>query len=178
VRCIGLLVLGAALVLAGCGGAESTATSPTTVATQDDPGTTPPDVTPTTEPAAAPSAAPAAGELGSFTVEDQTFAVTSLNRCEPFSDTPGNLDLQAIAQGALLNLPVGDGGTTLDISVQGSAVEAAWGSISFAHDGEPVDFTVTGDRITGDATLTDALGSGTTVEVSFDVAIPEDVNEC
>lgn len=170
------VVLALGLVLTACGGDDAEPDTPASGSTSD---TTSEVESETADAAAAPDAgAPdaAPGEFGSFTVEGTEFAVTGLNRCEPFSDEPGNIDLQALAAGAILNLPVN--GDALDISVQGSAIEDAFGSISFAVGDAPAEFSVDGDRITGTAILEDALDSGETVDVAFDVQVPEEINEC
>lgn len=175
------VVLALGLALTACDGgddAEPDATAPaTTSAARSEVETESADAAAATEDAEPDAAADAApGEFGSFAVEGTDFAVTGLNRCEPFSDAPGNLDLQALATGAILNLPVN--GDALDISVQGSAIEDAFGSISFAVGDAPADFAVDGDRITGTATLEDAFGGGDTVEVAFDVQVPDEINPC
>ncbi len=165
--------LAVCLLAAACSGDESTDTP-----TPDPVASTPEPAADATAPPADDPAAPEVGAMGSFTVDGQTFAVTDLNRCDPFFDEPGNLDLQAIAQGALLNLPVLGGGTSIDISVQGSALVELAGSNVFGDIvGEP-GFTITDDRITGAATLGDTMGSDASVMVTFDVAIPDEVRDC
>lgn len=169
-------------MLAACGGptAESdTAGSDAPVTAESlaaDPATSdaPAESSAPASTAPAPQAEP--GEASGFTVDDTTFAVTLLNRCVPFTDEPGNIDLQALAQGAQLNLYL-DSGTT-DVSVQGPAVQELAGSISFGLTGEVDDSTVAGDRWTGSATLEDSMGSGTSVDLSWDVQIPAEARDC
>ena len=123
-----------------------------------------------------PPAQPPAGEMGTFTVNDTVFAVTNLNRCIPFSDEPGNIDLQPIAQGALLNL--NKSGDSIDVSLQGSAIDQEFGSMVFGEDMAVHESMVTETRWTGSATVGDSLGSGTTVDVIWDVMVPSEINDC
>lgn len=172
------VVLAVGLLATACSGDDAASESPTpdpTTTTSPEPGDDP-----TTAPPADDDPMPDAevGAMGSFTVDGQTFAVTDLNRCDPFFDEPGNIDLQAIAVGAILNLPVLGGGTSIDISVQGSALVELAGSNVFGEvSGEPA-FAVVDDRISGSATLGDTMGSDAVVEVTFDVAIPDEIREC
>jgi hypothetical protein len=177
----GTFLLATGLLLFGCGGNSATVADPTDGS--EPPGDSAPSALDSNQPSSDEAdtgggAPPAAGDMGSYSVEGQTFDVTLLNRCPPFQDEPGNVDLQALSQGSLLNLYVADGGETLDVSVQGSAVQEAWGSIAFTLDGGPLDFSVTADRITGSATLVDAEGGGDSVDVTFDVAVPDEINDC
>lgn len=171
VLAVSLTLVLAATACSGDDAAESPTPDPTATssAEPDQPATTPPADEP---------AAPEVGAMGSFTVDGQTFAVTDLNRCDPFFDEPGNLDLQAVAVGSILNLPVLGGGTSIDISVQGSALVELAGSNVFGEIIDEPEFTITDDRITGAATLGDTMGSDATVEVTFDVAIPDEIREC
>ncbi len=124
---------------------------------------------------------PEVGDMGSFSVNGTEFAVTFLNRCVPFGGEDGQtIDLQPLAQGAQMNLY----GTadSLEVSVQGSSVEDMFGSIAFAADpfgdGEIQESSIDGDRWTGSATLLDSLGSGDSVEVTWDVMIPDEAVDC
>ena len=131
--------------------------------------------------APAPSEAATIGEAGSFTVDGTLgaaeYAVTDLNRCVPFSEGDGNLDLQALAPGAQLNLVL-LGGTT-EVSVQGPVIGSQTGSIAYGSSGGSIgESTVSGGRWTGSATLADSLGSVLSVDVTWDVMIPSDVNDC
>jgi hypothetical protein len=175
------------LVGAACGGQEGADGTQA----PDDAGTTVPDAAPqtTTPDSAAQTTAPSdgggetpeepeVGEAGSFTVDGTEFAVTLLNRCIPFSDQPGNIDLQALAQGqgAKLNLVL-MGGTT-EVSVDGSGIQELFGSIAFGQDPVVSESTVSGDRWTGSATVGDALGSGETVDITWDVMVPAEAQDC
>lgn len=183
------------VVLAGCGGDDSggsdgaTSGANTTVASggDGDNGNSDPASAPETTVTTAPAGnggggeAPQVTEMGSFSVNDTEFAVTFLNRCIPFGGEDGEtIDLQPLAQGAQLNLY----GTAddLEVSVQGSTVSQLFGSIAFAADpfgdGEIRESTIDGDRWSGSATLLDSVGSGATVEVIWDVMIPDEVADC
>jgi hypothetical protein len=120
----------------------------------------------------------AAGEGGSFTVNGTEFAVTLLNRCIPFQDEPGNVDLQALAQaqGGKLNLYVA--GESVEVSVDGSGIEEMFGSIAFGDSPVVHDSAIDGDRWIGSATVGDSLDSGDTVDVTWDVMIPAEAIDC
>ena len=181
-----VLILTFTLFAAACGGSDAEVTSSTPKPSvsespdtsseadedvgADDTTTTAGDV------ADEPADQPEVGEFGSFAVNGEEFTVTLLNRCIPFSDQPGNIDLQALAQGAQLNLTVLSG--LLDVSVQGSSVEEMFGSISFASDSLTDGFDVSNDRFTGSATVSDALGSGETVDLTWDVMVPSEIRDC
>ncbi|MDX1512066.1 MAG: hypothetical protein R3249_12015, partial [Nitriliruptorales bacterium] len=94
------LLTGLALVAAGCGGDDEPA--------DQDTGTQPASAETTAgEPTNSDTGEPAdpgeVTELGSFTIDGTVFAVTTLNRCEPFGGGD-DIDQQALAQGAKLNL--------------------------------------------------------------------------
>lgn len=188
-----LLVLAVMLVAAGCSGSddgsesEVTSASPEPTVSEssdtssgggDDDGTTVTTGDVGGEEGDEPADQPEVGASGSFTVNDEEFAVTLLNRCIPFSDQPGNIDLQALAQaqGAQLNLTVL--AAMLDVSVQGFAIEEMFGSISFTSEFLADGFEVSNDRFTGSATVSDALGSGETVDLAWDVMVPSEVLDC
>lgn len=122
-------------------------------------------------------------EMGSFVVDGTEFAVTFLNRCVPFSGPDSDeIDLQPIAQGQGAQLNLYGTQDSLEVSVQGGAVEEIGGTNSFAADpfgnGEIRASSIDGDRWTGEATLNDSYGSDATVAVSWDVMIPEEINDC
>ena len=122
---------------------------------------------------------PEVGEAGSFTVNGTAFTVTFLNRCIPFTDGPGNIDLQALAQGqgAMLNLYVA--GDSLEVSVDGSGIQEMFGSIAFGAADQVVhESTTAGDRWTGSATVGDSLETVDPVDISWDVMIPSEVRDC
>lgn len=116
------------------------------------------------------------GEAGSFTVNGIEFAVTTLNRCIPFSDAPGNVDLQALGGGAKINLT--QFGSETDVSVDGSAISREFGSIAFGKDPVIASSEISGDRWTGSATISDSLDSGDMVEVVWDVQVPDEIRDC
>lgn len=157
-------------MLAACGGttAEPDASEPGSAPASDG--------APDAAPSDAAPAQPETGEAGSFTVDDTSFAVTNLNRCIPFSESADDLDLQARAPGAQLNLYL-DGGST-DVSVQGSAVQELAGSMAFGLEGDDPESSISGDRWTGSATVVDAMGSGTSVDLTWDVQIPSEIRDC
>lgn len=121
--------------------------------------------------------APASGEFGTITIDGDEYGVTTLNRCIPFSKSDDDLDLQALGGGVKINL-YAVGGTINDVSVDGSTVTSEYGSIAFGSDPVIHDQSVDGDRTTGSATLGDSTGGPTTVEVSWDVEIPDEVRDC
>jgi len=126
---------------------------------------------------------PEVTEMGSFSVDGTEFAVTFLNRCIPFGGEDGQtIDLQPLAQGQGAQMNLYGTADSLEVSVQGSTVEDMFGSIAFTADpfgdGEIQESTVDGDRWTGSATLLDSLGSGDSVEVTWDVMIPGEAVDC
>ena len=180
------------LVITACGGpsgdesAEDAGGPTTEVSGQDsgedtaDSGTTVPqtDVTQTTADSGDESPAPEVGEEGSFTVNGTEFAVTLLNRCIPFSDAPGNIDLQALAQGTGAKINLVQAGEMTEVSVDGSRIEEMFGSIAFGADPAVSASTVSGDRWTGSAIVGDSLGSGETVDITWDVMVPAEAQDC
>ena len=185
------------VVLAGCGGDDSggsdgpTSGADTTVASGGDGGNgnsdpvSAPETTVTTAPAGngGGGEVPQVTEMGSFSVNDAEFAVTYLNRCIPFGGEDGQtIDLQPLAQGQGAQLNLYGTADNLEVSVQGSTVSQLFGSIAFAADpfgdGEIHESTIDGDRWSGSATLLDSVGSDATVEVIWDVMIPDEVADC
>jgi hypothetical protein len=177
-----------ALLATACGGSSSdsndegvTATTSAVTATNDSAVTattgavtaTDGDVTATTS---ATPAQPEVGEAGVFTVNGTTFAVTLLNRCIPFRDEPGNVDLQALSQGSKLNLALS--GTRTDVSVDGAGIQEMFGSIAFGENPVVAASDIAGDRWTGSAAVGDSLGSGDIVELTWDVMVPAEVRDC
>ena len=185
------LTVSLVLVAAACGGSDegggdegvNSATTTTTAATGQSNG----DGTTTTSPPddgdSAPQDQPPVGEAGSFTVNGTEFVVTLLNRCIPFGGEDGQtIDLQPIAQGQGAELFLYGTADSLEVSVQGNTVEDMFGSIAFAADpfgdGEIQESTIDGDRWSGSATLLDSLGSDKSVEVTWDVMIPDEAIDC
>jgi len=175
-----MLVIGLVLVACGSGQVESeapdtsepAASQPAEPAASDEPSEEPASTAPE------PASQPPVGEAGSFSVNGTEFAVTLLNRCIPFSEAPDDIDLQALAQeqGAQLNLYLTRG--EVEVSVQGSAIQNEFGSIAFGESPVVNESTVTDDRWTGSATVGDSLGSGETVDLTWDVQIPSEINDC
>lgn len=187
-----VLVAGLIVILAACGGSDDSGddgSSPTeavdtTAASGNSDEGDGGSVETTESPDAADDGGTAAsdqaevGEAGSFTVNGTEFAVTLLNRCIPFSDEPGNVDLQALAQGqgAKLNLYVAS--DFVEVSVDGSGIQEMFGSIAFGGDPVVQESTIEGDRWTGSASVGDSLGSGTTVDITWDAMIPPEAIDC
>jgi hypothetical protein len=180
VRRITILIAGVMLAVSACAAGDGGAG--TDVPESLDPAESQPEATtaasdePAPSTAASSSPAVPVGEAGSFTVNGTEFVVTLLNRCIPFQDEPGNVDLQPIAQGAQLNLVrLGD---FVDVSVQGSQIEAMFGSIAFGEDDVVQESNLTEDRWTGAASVGDSLGSGETVDITWDVMVPPEAEDC
>lgn len=184
-RAVYLVILAVIVIAAACGGSDETGGDTTeavdTTTAADSSGAGNGGSTETT--AAADTGdnggeQAAAGEGGSFTVNGTEFAVTFLNRCIPFQDEPGNIDLQALAQGqgGKLNLYVA--GEFVEVSVDGSGIQEMFGSIAFGNSPVVHDSAVNGDRWTGSATVGDSLESGDTVDITWDVMIPSEAIDC
>ncbi|NNC40524.1 MAG: hypothetical protein HKN95_07515 [Acidimicrobiia bacterium] len=193
-------LLAMSLLLAACGGEsaegngedggdEPTATQPADDGAGSDDGgpdpTSAPETTTTTAPAGNTGGGdtPGVTEMGSFSVNDTEFAVTYLNRCIPFGGEDGEtIDLQPLAQGQGAQMNLYGTADSLEVSVQGSTVEDMFGSIAFSADpfgdGEIQESVIDGDRWSGSATLLDSLGSGESVELTWDVMIPDEVIDC
>jgi hypothetical protein len=116
-------------------------------------------------------------EMGTITINGDVYAVTNLNRCIPFSESDDDLDLQALSNGVKINL-YATAGTIDDVSVDGSGVEAEYGSMAFGEDPAISDATIADGRTSGSATIGDSLGSGTTVDIEWDVQIPDEARDC
>lgn len=116
-------------------------------------------------------------EMGTITINGDVYAVTNLNRCIPFSESDDDLDLQALGVGVKINL-YGTSDTIDDVSVDGSGVAQSYGSMAFGKDPAISDATVADGRTTGSATIGDSLDSGTTVDVEWDVQIPDEARDC
>jgi hypothetical protein len=176
-RSVLLLSVGLVIVLAACGSdsARTDAADPTEPPPASSSAALPSLAEPSSS-APAPASQVPAGEAGTFAVDGLEFAVTLLNRCTPFSDGPGNIDLQALATGAQLNLvQLGD---VTEVSVQGPGIEAEFGSLAFGQDPVIDESSVTPDRWSGSATVGDSMGSGTTVALVWDVMIPAEIRDC
>ena len=171
-----MVLLAFALALAACASTGSQASE--SGAAQPASGADEPATSATDEPAESATASEQGpiGEAGSFAVNGMEFGVTNLNRCIPSPDSPENLDLQPIARGAQLNLYLVGG--TVEVSVQGSAIEDAFGSLSFGQDPVVHESTVSDDRWTGSATVGDSFGSGETVDITWDVMVPSEIRDC
>lgn len=185
----GFLLVSAALTLSlsACGGdvnngdgGDGTTTTASPTATTAGGGGGAETTTTVADGGGSTQAPPAVGEAGSFTVNETEFAVTLLNRCIPFSDEAGNVDLQALAQGgqgaAKLNLSLL--GDFLDVSVDGSGISNEFGSIAFGSDQVVESSEIAGDRWSGSATVADSLGSGETVDITWDVMVPDEIRDC
>ncbi|WP_436794153.1 hypothetical protein [Actinospongicola halichondriae] len=122
--------------------------------------------------------APATGEFGTITINGDVYPVTMLNRCIPFSGSDDDLDLQALGEGVKINI-YASAGVVDDVSIDGSTVTSEYGSRAFGgFDSVIADQSTDGGRTTGSATMPDATGGPTTVEVEWDVEIPSDVRDC
>lgn len=184
-----LLLLGAA----ACGGDDDDSSSPTSAPDELEAtaANNPTAVTVESDEDDDESQPPSGSGDGVIEINGESTDVNQVRRCEPFSDAEGNLDLQAIGQGVMLFIVVNQS-TVLNqtLSLQGanaggvfsvSASQTTAGGMWFDDDGAPIGFepfTVSGDRISGSATLTDVQGGADTSDVSFDVAIPSEIIDC
>jgi hypothetical protein len=166
---------GADTTVASGGGGDDGSSDPTSA----------PETTATTAPGGNGGGGETAGvtEMGSFRVNDTEFAVTYLNRCIPFGGEDGQtIDLQPLAQGQGAQMNLYGTADSLEVSVQGNTVEDMFGSIAFAADpfgdGEIQESTIDGDRWSGSATLLDSRGSDKSVDVTWDVMIPDEAVDC
>jgi hypothetical protein len=119
----------------------------------------------------------ATGELGTVTVDGTSYVVERVIVCDPDEDAgfDRDLELQAIgdADGARTQLDVVLGGI-LPVDVSWAGPEGIFGmgeagTAAADHDG---------DQLTGTASLEDPFGEGETVELTFDVVVPDDTTSC
>jgi hypothetical protein len=171
------------------GGDQPAATQPADDGGGSDDGSSDPTSAPETTTTTAPAGnggggeTPEVTEMGRFSVNDTEFAVTFLNRCIPFGGEDGQtIDLQPLAQGQGAQMNLYGTADSLEVSVQGNTVEDMFGSIAFSAepfgDGEIQESIIDGDRWSGSATLLDSLGSGKSVELTWDVMIPDEAIDC
>lgn len=163
---------------------ESTAVPPSAPSTTEsvDPTTmataAPTSEAPDAEPEPESAEASTVGEEGSFAVNGEAFAVTLLNRCIPFQDDEGNIDLQALAQGSSVKLNLYLTGGVVEVSVDGSGLREKHGSIAFGDDAQVHASAVAGDRWTGSATVGDSLDTVDPVDITWDVMVPAEAQDC
>ena len=165
------LLTGLALLVAGCGGDDG----PTTQQTEPQPTG---GETTAAEPTGADTGAPVESgdvtELGSITINGDVYAVTTLNRCASEFD---DLDFQALGQGVKINL-IGEAGSIIEVSVDGLVVEENYGSRSFGRFEVITDGTYGAGRTTGSVTLGDTYGTDKTVDVAWDIQVPDEERDC
>jgi hypothetical protein len=131
-----------------------------------------------------------AGEAGFVEVDGQSFAITDVRRCEPFSGREDDLDLQALGDGiqafVVINRPIGGSQAVMhEFSMQGANAGGVFAGSATTFDGEtwldyqdnPLDaapFEVSGDTVLGTIDTRAATDDSAGPTVSFEVAIPED----
>jgi len=118
-------------------------------------------------------------ELGTVSVEGAVYSITELRNCVPLSDDviEGELELQGIGTSA-------DGERVqIDVYVETLAGQP-FNSVSWAGPegvwGNPEDAAITfaGDRVSGSATLVEALTQEGALPIEFDLEVPADLIEC
>jgi len=182
------------LAASACGGDNNDSDSPTTT-TGETPEATASNKSPTESPDGTDdegedSQPPASDGDGVIELNGERINVNEVRRCEPFSDSEGNLDLTAIGEGVMLFVVVNEG-TVLshELSLQGSSAGGVFSATAnqFSdgswtdEDGQPISgapFTVGEDRISGSMTLNDARGGADTADVSFELPIPSEIIDC
>jgi hypothetical protein len=135
---------------------------------------------------------PSSGSVdGEVVIDGVTHGINEMLRCEPFGDDPDSLDLTAIGQGYTLFIVIEFfvGSPFHELSIQGNAaggvfsaaaseIGGSWITVDTEEtlDGPP--FTVSGDRISGAMTLVESFSGNGTLDVSFDVPVPSDIEDC
>jgi len=179
------LMLATALsaLLAACGGADEAAPA------DDQDGTATPGAPAQAEDAdseaeaaetesSAESDAPA-DIIGSVIVDGVEYGISQVSRCEPFEDQ--NIDRELELQG-FGQAPDGSR-VQIDVYVQQIAGmpfdDVSWAGPEGVY-GNPDDASVeaSDSHVQGTATLNDARGDGTTIEVSFDLPVPAELFAC
>ena len=126
-------------------------------------------------------------------VDGTALAPQELLRCIPFQEDDDRLDLTVLGDGFQLFINVTESSDN-ELTIQGRAVgdgesTGVFAASMFSLDGESwindesevtdhTPFTWTGDRVSGSMTLLDIFDSGDTVEVTFDVIVPPDTQDC
>lgn len=130
-------------------------------------------------------AAPALANEGRVSVDGNDYRIERLRLCEPHEIAGGTtveLELQGDTRvdGERAQIDLGilslAGGALKQHSVSWSGPEGVFGN----DQGMPSDevITLADGRASGEATLSDAFGSGETVEVRFDLPLPTDTFAC
>jgi len=133
-------------------------------------------------------------EVGFVMADGQRFSVSEVRRCEPFFDSENDLDLQALASsGVILFVVLNSPAATLveqEISIQGGGLGVFGGGAYSLSGGEPwfdaetdaellaPPFSVAGNHVSGLHQLAEARGSGETLDVSFEIPIPDEIIDC
>ena len=134
------------------------------------------------------------GAAGSVTIDGQQFGINEVRRCEPFFDNDEDLDLTGIGTGVRVfvnvNRPVaGSNAVMFELSLSGNEAGGVFGGMASTLDGtnwtdeedSPLPgspFTRTDDRISGELTLSDALGGTETRDIAVDIEIPSEIIDC
>lgn len=120
------------------------------------------------------------GGMGSVTVDGQTYEVTELRNCEPLDDgtIERSLELQGIGtldgerfqidvyQEAIAGVPFDD--------VSWSGPEGVFGGPEDAQ----IALDEEGERVSGTATLLDAMTQTDTLDIEFDLEVPAETIPC
>jgi hypothetical protein len=120
--------------------------------------------------------APSGGTLdGELVVAGTAYEPREALVCEDDGAFPMDVELeyQAFADGP-------DGPGQLDVFISELGADASWsGEEGIYGDGlSNSDITFTGDRVSGTATVVDAMGSEETLEISFDLEVPSTTFAC
>lgn len=182
------------LLLVACGGstAEPGGNGGTTTTGPQTPTTTGGSATSTSTIPGATTPPPSSGSVdGEVVINGVTHGIDEMLRCEPFGDDPNALDLTALGQGYTLFVVIEffAGSPFHELSIQGiaaggvfnegaSQVGGSWVTMDSEEtlDGPP--FTVSGDRISGAMTLVESFSRDGTLDVSFDVPVPSEIEDC
>ena len=188
-------VLAAALVLTGCtdpdGGAPGTAVPDDAASSETAPEAAPepaapedadageePDAPEDPEAQAPEEPGEPAAVLGTVEVAGTTYEITEVRRCDPLVMDMMERDLEVQGLGEHDGQRV-----QIDVYIQKIADqqmdEVSWAGpegIFGGPEGAVVDFS--GDRVSGTATLLDAMTMEDTLPVTFDLEVPDEILQC
>jgi hypothetical protein len=125
---------------------------------------------------------------GTLVIDGETYNVETVLRCEPFDDGEDSLDLAALASGATVFVYLEEymGSVLFEVGLQGpmGLYENLYseGVDGWVDDrGDPVDgllFEIDGNRIRGASTLIEFHEGEDTLELSYDLPIPDTIVDC
>ncbi len=123
--------------------------------------------------------------LGTVTVDGVLYDIDTLRNCEPLEDGPFDTELELQGRGTVSDGAGYDGGDWVQIdvyvrSMSGTSMnEVSWaGPEGVFGGGDAPTITLTEGTVTGSATPVDALTQSESIEVTFDLPVPDELINC